>query len=1156
MNDLTVFSSAAHATFDRITQHLAGFTEASAGCHQILTQSQTLHEVASDLLRSRIISIGAEIGLEVINPQALFFNRLDEEGSLCSMSMTDVLIDAVREGASAEFAGAAFYTRHDSVDPMFALTTEQNRELQEILRDCVGGLSASYQEHLSALWRNELADPADPERSDSGARILIEQQRKALQNEIALCGLSARMSPAEQDHLSSVVDGSSEGVFALSWMASDGAQVPVPSVYAVSESTRDGIEPSGVVFLVMPSGGIERFESVATLRETLSQRLGGPQCDRCLMESMLLCDQPRLTNDQPIDQSAWKFEPVNDPLLNAHVQSVQHKQMEDFKYLLQREGAATDTASFHTDLERVQVCAHLDDAMGHRFNQLAIEMNELVQPRWRKFAEQADKDYLLSLEKAHHERKKKVDSLLKGTESLEDFAKGEITDYIRRHLGCFIDPDKVQITLNDTISLGNGDELKATYRKSLLEFAVQGLPEPGGRMGISPAPGQLHAAFSEDFVKRMINGLDLHRRYEAVLRQCYENEDILRALTHHRDSAIALGAWSAMMQGHMIQDRSHEMLHLIRGDQGREGVQYSLGSLYLTQTHTRFKDLIVFEEKTDSDEHFVLYAPGSPDGQDFFEFGSWRQLCFRVGKWLETASGRSYVQGQLTGSTGGRDDVLNNIQLKPSLWGADSCIFVRGAGGDFETNLSDLVRQKALRTIDSAKGPAARTSNHTSFANPSVLALMDARIAAFNGEFARLSPGLISLRDYVHQQTTSLLNDYLRSQGYTRKVDPDTLYLGLGLPYFDTPDFSARTELRTFTDLMMDGSEDIMSYRPQIHLYSSTGLDVTRLPLTLIQFMDKQIREADLGAHYMEFLTSEFLGRENPHYRRRKALMAKRVQYEMMRSALKAFLKGDLSESQYGWLRHTIAGLDKNALNSDVNKTSAVSAFKIADQIIEGVFIFRDFSKSESAYNLLYTPESPDGVNFRPLTDYADLLESTRMQSYYYGRVAYAGQPMVGTFYDELDRGKKYDPDFVRIVNRIENRIVDAHQLYGDMLERMIADADSQTESLAEKRLSLAWTIIRWTGTILLLPFPTVSFAWGILTTTVSFFRGLDAYVAGDRATALPLLVFGVLGIVSGGDAARALAAGGHTVAKEMATTSARWAWNKFELGRSFQVAV
>lgn len=42
---------------------------------------------------------------------------------------------------------------------------------------------------------------------------------------------------------------------------------------------------------------------------------------------------------------------------------------------------------------------------------------------------------------------------------------------------------------------------------------------------------------------------------------------------------------------------------------------------------------------------------------------------------------------------------------------------------------------------------------------------------------------------------------------------------------------------------MMYGAEDIVSYRPDIHLYSSTGLDVTQLPVNIIHFLDRQIRK-------------------------------------------------------------------------------------------------------------------------------------------------------------------------------------------------------------------------------------------------------------------------------------------------------------------------
>src|SRR6195952_722934 len=136
------------------------------------------------------------------------------------------------------------------------------------------------------------------------------------------------------------------------------------------------------------------------------------------------------------------------------------------------------------------------------------------------------------------------------------------------------------------------------------------------------------------------------------------------------------------------------MLHLIRGDNSRQGSHYSIGSLYLRQTNTRFRDLIVFEDKTDSDQHFVLYAPGAPAGQDFFEFGSWRQLCFKVGEWLDLEAGRAYVRDQLASRAGGAvSALLSNVELKPTEWGPGSCEFVRCTGENFETNLSDLVRQ-------------------------------------------------------------------------------------------------------------------------------------------------------------------------------------------------------------------------------------------------------------------------------------------------------------------------------------------------------------------------------------------------------------------------------------------------------------------------------
>ncbi|HXR01547.1 MAG TPA: DUF6543 domain-containing protein, partial [Pseudomonas sp.] len=925
--------------------------------------------------------------------------------------------------------------------------------------------------------------------------------------------------------------------------------------YVVSELSGSGGQPSGAVYLLRPGRGIEHIESVELLRELLSERLADVQADERLSDSLLLSDQARLEAGEVVEPGAWIFESLSGPLLSAHVRSLQDKQTEDLRFLLQRVEENADTESFHCELDRVRVCGHLDEAMGRRFNSLAVEMGELVQPDWRKFGDQGQKDHLEKLEHIYHQKKQKLEGLLEKTASLENFARDEVTAYVRLHLGCFIDPDGVQITLQDSIELGAGDELEVRYEKSLLEFAIQGLPE--GEILISPAPNDLHAEFSDQFVMTMINELNLRFRYEAELRRCYADEATLRAMTHHRDSAIELGAWAASMQGHMVQPRSHDMLHLIRGDNSRQGSHYSIGSLYLRQTNTRFRDLIVFEDKTDSDQHFVLYAPGAPAGQDFFEFGSWRQLCFKVGEWLDLEAGRAYVRDQLASRAGGAvSALLSNVELKPTEWGPGSCEFVRCTGENFETNLSDLVRQKAARTIDAMTTAATQAIDQRSPLRLSTLGLIDARITALNTEFARLSPGLMSLTDYVQHQTKILLNDFLRSQNYTREIDPDTLYLGLGSDRFETPDFSARSDLKTFTQLMLQGTVDVLSNKPQIHLYSSTGVNVQTLPQGLIQFMDKQIREADLGARYMNDLSRSYLSRHSTNYARRKAVMAKRIQYDMQRAALKAFINGRLDEHQHAWLTRTIDSLDPDAQVSSADSASSFSHFRINGVVIEGVYIFEDANVDDLNYKLLYTPDSPDGTSFRTLTDYADLLSSTTLRSYYSSRVSHAGRHWFEKFLEELDRGQKHNERFIRIDNRPENRIRSAQQLYVDMIERMIADADSQIQTGAEKRLALAWTIIQWSGTILLLPFPNLSFSWGLLTTTVTLSRGIDAYVAGDRATALPLLIFGVFGLVSGGDTARALIQGTSTVLKGTVSHAAGWAAKKLELGRILQEVV
>ncbi|WP_062386770.1 dermonecrotic toxin domain-containing protein [Pseudomonas abietaniphila] len=1133
---------------ENIAQHFADLTEACARSSELMAKNLTLREVASNLL----ISTVRAINLKVCSPDALFFNRPDGDQQIVSIAMPDLLVDVMRHGDSVmEEAGAAFFTRHDSLDAEHALSDGQNQELREAVVRFSGTLSETYQAHLEGLWQKPVVTSEHLESAVTTVDELIQQQGAALDTELALCGFAQLMSTQEQKRLSRVIEGhSTDGVFGLEWTAADGSRKTVPSAYVVSESVENDGQPSGVVFLVMPARGIERFESVALLREGLSSKLAGS-----LKDSLLIRDLTQLGEQGTVDPDAWTFERLNDPLIQTHVHQVRHKQTHDCQFLLARDGEPTDRNAFYTQLQSVQVCAHLDEGMGQRFNSWMARLSEMAEPDWRKYGDAEQKAHLLRLEQAHDDRKKAVDALLGHLHSLETFAYSEMTQYMRQHLGRVIDPSRVRIHVHDTIELRLDDALNTVYEYSLLEFAVKGVSIAASRMRFSPSPDQLHADFSGAFVKQMLDTLNLHVRYEKALEQRLNDESVLRAMTHHRDSAIALGAHAAKMQGHLLQERSHDLVHLIRGDKAPAGTVHTMGSLHLAATDSRLRDVIVIKERTHTDEHYVLYAPGAPGGRDFFEFGSWRRLSFHIGGWLADEAGRNYLHGQLFGpSKAGAIAFLNEAQLNAALWTPDSCRLVSCTGQNFESNLSSLVRQKALGRFPFFNGEARPAADLPSSANASVLAMLNVQITALNNVFAKLSPEMMTLRDYIHKETSRLLNEYLQSVGYPGHIDPDTLYLALGIPFTETPDFGKNSELRSLTELMMYGSEDIKSYSPLIHLYSSAGTDVKALPVNLISFLDKQVREADLAARYMKYLTDEFLGRQHPLHKRRKALIAKRIQCEMSRGALLTFQQRHLSLAQYTWLRKAIDGLSVDAPVVAAVEHTAVSVFKIANQTIEGVYIFRDFNRQDPDYNLLYTPGAPDGLDFRPLSDYAQLLSSEKMQRYFASRVSHAGEKRVRIFLDEFVRGSKYDPDFIRIHNRPENRITNIEQLYGEMFERMIADVDSQTESVAEKRFALAYTIIRWTGTIVFIPFPGLNVPWGLMMASLTIVEAVDAYESGDRAAALPLFIEGAVGLVLGGGGAKDLIKGVDGLTIKLATKAGRWAWKKYDLGVAYRL--
>ncbi|MBD8598383.1 dermonecrotic toxin domain-containing protein [Pseudomonas sp. CFBP 8772] len=1128
MNDLSAaipFNNQGALQQHATTRHFLAFTTACSQCTSVLDKLPSLRDVAFDRLSSFLRG-----NVSVWNPDIIFLNTASASGAVqSSRSLTDALIQAMTQGASAfDQDSQRLYYRHDSTEVQHLVAEKDFSTIKSIFGQVLAMFPGAYHAALGWAWDSREHSPAGG-KSAARHEMVSAHHHSALKHDIEFQVIEQRLNDEEKTRLLHALSHQpTGGLFKISLRLSREMTAPLLSVFAVArdEQAVDVRHASGPCYLVMAAGGVERYDSFSELNSQLARRLSWPSGKEPLLKNLYLSDLAGLPENHVFGNDDLEYEPCIEPLLHCHVQGLRNKQAMDFEFLVQQ--ARANSEGNHTFLKKVsevQVCAHIDEGMGHRFRSLSIRAEDLTQPQWLKYAAPEKREHYANLNNQFSERKRAVDALFEGLESLEVFARHEIDRYVRRHLGYSIDAQQIMISVPDEFDL-QGGTFSANHRKSLLDFAMHGLPAVSGPGKVMVPVACSNPAFTFEFVKTMLDELDVQRRYLQQLRAQFTHEETLRALTHRRDAALALSAWAAVLQGHLMDDRSQDLIHLVRADIIQDGAVMTLGSLKLAVNGMRFKDLLVFRKQDAAgDDHYVLYAPGAPGGQDMFGFSSWRQLSFEVGSWLATDAGGNYVQDQ-TALTAEADhsDFLEKVRLKGTLWGDSSVVFHELEGDNFEDRLSDAIRHKVDRTLTRDDADLLGFTMETAYANRGALALLDHRVSELNKAFVHTTQAMVSFEQFARSEGSKLLNDYIASQGIDERVDTDTLFVDLeNAAYVANPDFSAYTRLRSLTSLFMEGFSDQYAFTPAAPMYSSVGQDLRALPLYFVQRVDKSLREAALGERYIQWIRREFLDTSHEQYRYRRALFGRRLQFDMRSAAMREFLKGNLSTAQYQWLVPLIVSLDKQVLDKNeglqrrISRSSA-SMFRFAGYIVQGVYMLRDFSSSDGDFNLLYTPDAPDGVSFRKVTDYVQLMRSPDMRHYYYLRVPYKGQPSVGSRFDAMDRNLPVQ--WVRVENREHqntDRITDIHDLYNEQISRIIADVDAQTKSRTERWVEKVYSVVRLLGSVLLMPFPGGALAWTVLHTAIDIQRGLLAYHDGDRATASWFFGSAVFGSILGG---------------------------------------
>jgi len=147
---------------------------------------------------------------------------------------------------------------------------------------------------------------------------------------------------------------------------------------------------------------------------------------------------------------------------------------------------------------------------------------------------------------------------------------------------------------------------------------------------------------------------------------------------------------------------------------------------------------------------------------------------------------------------------------------------------------------------------------------------------------------------------------------------------------------------------------------------------------------------------------------------------------------------------------------------------------------------------------MLYTPQAPDGVEFRQLSSFKTSLSTPGMIDYYKDRCRFAARRKLSFFLRDMEQGGASKPPVIP-----HDAVIDFQDLcFNRPLERQLRDVEDTTTGRSDMLARLAWTTFEILATVVTLPFPPASFAVGALLSLHDSMKALQAFANGDRETA------------------------------------------------------
>ncbi|AZE93239.1 hypothetical protein C4J96_1105 [Pseudomonas orientalis] len=949
--------------------------------------------------------------------------------------------------------------------------------------------------------------------STAGVRALEQQARLDVRDYL--------LSPAEQRMLEDCSRGPGfrPGMYSLNFSYQD-TTVAFAGAFVLTRKGSPGVgsltsgEDLGQVLLFTPSRGLEAFDSLAQLDQRLKATLALPAGHQEFCRHLPVRYQALDVVDiWPLQLQAIEGEPLLEHTYNALLD----KRRQDIELALSLvENPLHDATLLKSALDDAVKAALPDLSLRLAFRRQQLLERSLYNglPDWYRNAASTDQQTLSRCIQNYNQARTTFIELLGPVASPQALATYQLTEYLDDELELHnLDPRRLHITTRRNVAhVGTYEQTR-----SLVELSCAGLHTgdelPGSdflaNTTLAYADAALqgeHAGLDAQSLLDLLRepGLQPRLDFAARLKERAAETEFKTATRNLFDHRLALLAFIARLRGDLSQ-ADHTVFEALRA-----GTNPRLCARTVLLHGAQLKDLWLLREEDDSGQtrRLLLCTPDSPRERQFQAFSTERECQAHIIGWADDNT-------RLKGRTMS-DYVLEQcpLRFRPKMGTFLAGLGLRPDAGEHEEVTFGPLCSHTVCLDAMVMHSHSAAQDDYEYSTPlwyrQASATDRVRLTSLGEDAAgalrtyNAAPGsdanFITFNAYLHEQATLSLNTLLgRSQN---DIDPDTVYVSAPWPLL-----GGKPQPLSYTRLYGDGYTDNVGFIDAKFSTSATfsgpeGVDLSRLTP---QNVSRSVSGVWIGQRYTDQVRAKLQNASSPGYAERRDATLAITQLQMKYAALDCCLRGHIARADLAWLEQAVDSLG----DTDVTTRTAyqVHRLTIDDDWVMGNYLF---SHADHPV-LLYTPNAPDGIDFREARLFNYWLKKVDgVSDYLNGRVAIQSRTRIGNFLKTARAGLPENLDRTTPSPARYDRTTSAtpltdlrHDLYDMVLQRKIDDVVATTVNRTDVIMGIVWTCVELVTAIATIPFPALSLGLGGLLAFKDAMLAINAYQQGDMAAAL-----------------------------------------------------